>query len=96
MQLVVEIGRLLCDTLRGDVGVNQLLPIAYARKNVRRHVQGMGRSRRDFGIAPGGLEPLLGDRRIIVEVDQIMRDAGCCGWRFAITSRIAAPLSWLA
>ena len=35
----------------------------------------MGRSGRDFGIAPGGLEPLLSDRRIIVEVDQIVRDA---------------------
>ena len=32
--------------------------------------------RRDFGIAPGGIEPLLGDRRIVVKMDQIMRHAG--------------------
>ena len=34
MQLVMEIGRLLRDTLRGDVGVDRLLPKAYARKNM--------------------------------------------------------------
>ena len=34
------------------------------------------RRRRDRGIAPSRVEPLLGDRGIVVEMDQIMRDSG--------------------
>jgi hypothetical protein len=39
----------------------------------------MGRVRRDAGIAAGGLEALLGQRRIVVGVDQVMRHAGMIG-----------------
>ena len=37
---------------------------------------GMCRGWRDLGIASGGIEAFLGDRRIVVEVDQVMRHAG--------------------
>jgi hypothetical protein len=37
------------------------------------------RRRRDLGIAPSGVQPLLGDRRVVVEVDQVVRDAGMAG-----------------
>ena len=77
MQLIVEVLGLLRDTLRDfDVGGDRLLPIADAREDVRRHVLGMGRRGRDLGIAPGGIEAFLGDRRIVVEMDQVMRHAG--------------------
>jgi hypothetical protein len=35
----------------------------------------MRRRRRDLGVAHGGVEAFLGDRRIVVEVDQIVGDA---------------------
>ena len=60
---------------RGDVGVDRLLPIADAGVDVRRHVLGVRRGRRDLGVAVGGVEALRGGRRIVVEVDQVMRDA---------------------
>src|SRR5712664_5029018 len=37
---------------------------------------GMCRGRCNLGIASGGIEAFLGDRRIVVEVDQVMRHAG--------------------
>ena len=43
---------------------------------MRRHMLGMRRGGRDLCVTPGGIESLLGDRRIVVEVDQIVRDAG--------------------
>ena len=76
MQLIVEIGGFLRDTLRHDVGINRLLPIADAREDMRRHMLRMRGAGRDLGVEPRGLEPLLGDRRIVVKVDQIVRDAG--------------------
>ncbi len=85
-----------CGALRGDVGVDQFLPIADAGKNVRRHVQGMGRRGRDLGITPGGFEALVGDRRIIVEMDQIVRHAGMLRLALGNDFQDAAPLSWLA
>jgi hypothetical protein len=39
-------------------------------------MQGVRCRRRDLGIALGSVESLLCDRRIVIEVDQIMRDAG--------------------
>ena len=49
---------------------------------MRRHMLGVRRSRRDFGVALGGVQPLLGDRRIVVEVDQIVGDARVRGLPF--------------
>ena len=43
---------------------------------MRRHVLGVRRGRRDAGIALRRVEALLGDRRIVIEVDQVVRDAG--------------------
>ena len=60
---------------RRDVGVDRFLPVADAGVDVRRHVLGVRRGRRDLGVAVGGVEPLLRGRRVVVEVDQVMRDA---------------------
>ena len=76
MQLVVEILGFLRDTRRFGVRGDGFAPIADAREDVRRHVLGMGRRRRDLGVASRSLEALLGDRRIVVEVDQVVRHAG--------------------
>ena len=38
---------------------------------------------RDLGVAPRRIEAFLGDRRIVVEVDQIVRDAGMLRLAFA-------------
>ena len=60
---------------RRDVGSDRFLPIADAREDVRRHVLRVRRRRRDRSVELGGIEPLLGDRRIVVEMDQIVRHA---------------------
>jgi hypothetical protein len=60
---------------RGDVGTDRLLPVADAGIDVRRHVLGVRRGRRDLRVAVGGVEPLRGGLRIVVEVDQVVRDA---------------------
>ena len=60
---------------RGDVGIDRLLPVADAGVDVRRHVLGVRRGRRDLGVAVGRVEALLGGLRIVVEVDEVVRDA---------------------
>jgi hypothetical protein len=70
--LAVELG----DARRPGVGSDRLLPIADAREDMRRHVLRMRRRRRNRGIALGRVEPLLGDRRVVVEMDQIVSDTG--------------------
>ena len=65
----------LCCFHRGDVGVDRFLPVADAGVDVRRHVLGVRRGRRDLGVAVGGVEAFLRGRRIVVEVDQVVRDA---------------------
>ena len=60
---------------RGGVGVDQLLPVADAGVDVRGHVLGMRRRRRDLGVAVGGIKALRRGRRIVVEVDQVVRHA---------------------
>ena len=47
---------------------------------------GVRRARRDRRIALCRVEPLIGDRRIVVEVDQIMRNAGMV--RLALEDRL--------
>jgi hypothetical protein len=42
----------------------------------------MRRRRRDLGVAHGGVETFLGDRRIVVKVDQIVGDARMSGLTF--------------
>ncbi len=60
---------------RGDVGIDRLLPVADAGVDVRRHVLGVRRGRRDLGVSVGGVEALRGSLRIVVEVDEVVRDA---------------------
>ena len=60
---------------RSDVGIDRFLPVADAGVDVRRHVLGVRRGRRDLGIAVGGVEAFLRRCRIVVEVDQVVRDA---------------------
>ena len=58
-----------------DVGVDRFLPVADAGVDVRRHVLGVRGGRRDLGVTVGGIEPLLRGCRVIIEMDQVMRDA---------------------
>ena len=55
----------------------------------------MGCVRRDPGVSPRGVDAFVCDRRIVVEMDQIMRHARMQRLPQAIGSRMAAPLSWL-
>ena len=42
---------------------------------MRGHVLRVRRGWSDFGISPGRLETFLGERRIVVEMDEVMGDA---------------------
>ena len=64
----------------GEVGVDVVLPEANARENVRGHVQGVGRGGRDLGVTAGGGNAELGQLRLVVGVNQIMRDSGMVGF----------------
>ena len=65
----------LRDRARRDVGVDRFLPVAEPRKRVRRHVQRVRRRRRDFRVTPGGFERPIGERRKVVAVDDVVREA---------------------
>ncbi len=58
------------------VGGDRFLPVAHAREDVRGHVKRMRRVGRDGGIGFRRRQALLGDRRIVVAVDQVVGDAG--------------------
>src|SRR5438477_10626517 len=60
---------------RSRVRFNRLFPVTDAREDVRRHVLRMRRGRRDLGVLVGGSQALRGDRRIVIEMDQIVSDA---------------------
>src|SRR5713226_4078076 len=59
-----------------DVGADGFVPRADAREKMRRHVIGMGGGRRDFGVHARGAEALLGEHRIVVAMNDVMRDSG--------------------
>ena len=61
---------------RTRVGVDRFLPVAEPRKGVRRHVQRVRRRRRDFRVTPRRLERAIGQRRKVVAVDDVVREAG--------------------
>ena len=65
--------------IRRNVRRDGILPQAAPHKNVRRHVQGMGRIGSDRSVAPGGFEPLRGQLGAVGCVNQVMRDAGMIG-----------------
>ena len=86
MQLLVEVAGFFRDALRDVVRVDRFLPIADTREDMRRHmlcVRGVGR---DLGVEPRRIKALLGDRRIVVEMDQVVRDAGML--RLALKDRL--------
>src|SRR3954453_3892455 len=76
MQLLAGVLALLGSLGGTAIGVNGFVPVAYAREDVRRHMQGVRCRRRDLGVALGSVESLPCDRRIVIEMDQVMRDAG--------------------
>ena len=58
----------------GAVGLDGLPPVPSPREDVGRHVERVRRRWRDRGVPPRGGESLLGDRRVIVTVDEVVRD----------------------
>ena len=64
---------------RTPVGSDRFLPCPDAREDVRRHVQRVGRRRRDLGIALCRRQALLGNRGVVVAVNEIVRHAGMLG-----------------
>ena len=66
----------LLDLKSRPVRHDGFLPQPNHRIDVRRHMPGVWRGGCDAGIAPGGFDPLVGERRIVVSVDQIVRHSG--------------------
>ena len=64
---------------RQQVRLDRVLPVTEHREDVRGHVQGMWRRRRDLGIAAGGREPAHGQRREVIGVDNVVGDARMVG-----------------
>ena len=64
---------------------------AHAGEDVRGHVQRVRCGGCDVGVAHRGRQPLIGDRRVVVGVDQIMRDPRMVGVLLKLRSRIPAP-----
>ena len=75
VRLVARLGHFLRARVRGG----GLLPGAHAGEDVRRHVQRVRRRGRDARVAARGGEPLVGDGRRVVAVDEVVRDAGMVG-----------------
>ena len=64
---------------RHDVGVDRFLPGADARERVRRHVQRVRRRRRDRRVACAPRQRAIRQRRHVVAVNDVVRDAGMIG-----------------
>ena len=62
--------------IRRNVRRDGILPQAAPHKNVRRHVQGMGRIGSDRSVAAGGFEPLRSQLGTVGGMNQVMRDSG--------------------
>ena len=56
----------------GNVGRHRVFSESDASEDVGWHMLRMRCSRRDFGVASGGVDPFLGERRRIIEVNKIM------------------------
>src|SRR5215813_10500962 len=81
---------LLGNARRFLVRGNRVVPKADAREDMRWHVLGVGRRRRDFRVTLRCLEAFLRERRIVVEMDEIVGDARVLG--LALEDRFQ---SWL-
>ncbi len=64
---------------RGQVRFDVVLPQADARENVRWHMQGVRRGGRDLRVAARRGNARLRQLRLVVTVNQVMRDAGMIG-----------------
>jgi hypothetical protein len=64
------------DGAGGDVGVDRFLPVADAGEGVGRHVPRVRRVRCNLRVAPRRLERAVGQRRIVVAVNDVVRQAG--------------------
>ncbi len=63
----------------GEVGGDRLLPQSEPREDVGRHVQGVGRGRRDAGVGAGRGQGQLRQRRVVEAVDDVVRDSRMIG-----------------
>ena len=86
MQLVVGFIAGFRGARRFRVGADRFLPIADAGEDMRRHVLRMRRCRCDLRIPLGRIEAFLRQGRRVVEMDQIVRDAGMA--RLALEDRL--------
>ena len=69
----VLLARGLC---RSAIGLDRFLPQAHARERVRRHVQRVRHRRRERRVAARRAQRLLGERRVIVGVNDVVREPG--------------------
>ncbi len=65
-----------------DIGPNGFVPESQSRKNVRRHVIRVGGGRCDLGIHARCSETFLRERRIVVAMNDVVRDAGVMRLQF--------------
>jgi hypothetical protein len=74
MQLIVGLILRLRHGGRALVGCGRFLPGADAGENVRGHVQRVRCGGRDLGVTLGGGQSLCRDRRVVIGVDEVVRD----------------------
>src|ERR1019366_7583675 len=61
---------------RGKIGPDGFLPQSQPDKDMRWHVLGMRDTGRDLGIAACRRQGMVGEHRVVVGVDDVMRHAG--------------------
>ena len=61
-----------CRRRRRDVRCDRFLPQPEARKNVRGHMQSVGRIRRDLGVGASGGQPFARKLRFVRGVNQVV------------------------
>ena len=76
VQLVMAFIAGLCGARGLGVGADRFLPVADTGEDMGRHVLRVRRCRRDLRIALGGIKAFLRQCRRIVEMDQVVGDAG--------------------
>ena len=76
VHVVVGIAAALLGRRRGDIALDRLRPHAEQHVDVRGHVQRMRHRRRELVVAARGVEAALGQRRVVVAVDDVVRGAG--------------------
>ncbi len=69
-------GHLIGNFDGGEIGIDVVLPEAQARKDVGRHVNGVGGSRRNAGVFAGGGEGEAGHGGIVAAMNDVVGDAG--------------------